>query len=73
MPTEDCKIKQLEAENEKLKKELSEIKDKEYKKSVENSRLEREISSLEREKDRLLEIIENLSRGFANIESATKK
>lgn len=73
MPTEDCKTKQLEAENEKLEKELSEIKDKEYKKSVENSRLEREISSLEREKDRLLEIIENLSRGFANIESATKK
>ncbi len=73
MPTEDCKTKQLEAENEKLKKELSEIKEKEYKKSVENSRLECKISSLEREKDRLLEIIENLSKGFANMESATKK
>lgn len=73
MPTEDCKMKQLEAENEKLKRELSEIKDKEYKKSVENSRLEREISKLEREKDRLLEIIENLSKGFANMESVTKK
>lgn len=69
MPTEDCKTKQLEAENEKLKKELSEIKDKEYKKSAENRRLENEIYSLEREKDRLLEIIENLSKGFANIES----
>lgn len=73
MPTEDCKTKQLEAENEKLKREMFEIKDKEYKKSVENSRLECKISNLEREKDRLLEIIENLSRGFANMESATKK
>lgn len=68
MPTEDCKTKQLEAENEKLKRELSEIKDKEYKNSVENRRLESRISDLEREKDRLLEIIENLSKGFANIE-----
>lgn len=68
MPTEDCKMKQLEAENEKLKRELSEIKDKEYKNSVENRRLESRISDLEREKDRLLEIIENLSKGFANIE-----
>lgn len=67
MPTEDCKMKQLEAENEKLKRELSEIKDKEYKNSVENRRLESRISDLEREKDRLLEIIENLSKGFANI------
>lgn len=68
MPTEDCKMKQLEAENEKLKGELSEIKDKEYKNSVENRRLESRISDLKREKDRLLEIIENLSKGFANIE-----
>lgn len=68
MPTEDCKTKQLEAENEKLKRELSEIKDKEYKNSVENRRLESRISDSEREKDRLLEIIENLSKGFANIE-----
>lgn len=68
MPTEDCKTKQLEAENEKLKRELSEIKDKEYKNSIENRRLESRISDLEREKDRLLEIIENLSKGFANIE-----
>lgn len=73
MPTEDCKMKQLEAENEKLKSELSEIKDKEYKNSVENRRLESKISDLEREKDRLLDIIENLSKGFANIDSATKR
>lgn len=68
MPTEDCKMKQLETENEKLKRELSEIKDKEYKNSIENRKLESRISDLEREKDRLLEIIENLSKGFANIE-----
>lgn len=73
MPTEDCKMKQLEAENEKLKRELSEIKDKEYKKSIENNRLESEISSLQREKSKLLEIIENLSKGIANIKGEAKK
>lgn len=68
MPTEDCGTKQLEAENEKLKRELSKAKDKEYGKTIENRRLESEISDLKREKDSLIKIIENLSKGFSNIE-----
>lgn len=73
MPTEDCKMNQLEAENEKLKRELKELREEGNKLSSANRTLDSLIYDLKNEKSRLLDVIENLSKGFANIESATKK
>lgn len=68
MTTEDCKMKQLEAENEKLKSDLSALKKKESDLSVQNTKLDYSIHELNKEKDRLLDIIENLSLGIMRIE-----
>lgn len=73
MPTEDCKMKQLETENEKLKRELQELREERSKLSSTNRTLDSLIYDLKNEKSRLLDVIENLSKGFANIESAAKK
>lgn len=73
MPTEDYKMKQLEAENEKLKRELQDLREERNKLSSENRTLDGLIYDLKNENGRLLEVIENLSKGFANIEGTTKK
>lgn len=73
MPAEDCKMKQLEAENEKIKRELQDLRKERSKLSSANRTLDSLIYDLKNEKRRLLDVIENLSKGFANIESATKK
>ena len=73
MSTEDCKMKQLEEENEKLKRELQDLKEERSKLSSANRTLDGLIYDLKNEKRRLLDVIENLSKGFANMESVTKK
>lgn len=68
MSTENCTIEQLKAENEKLKSDLSALKKKESDLSVQNTKLDYSIHELNKEKDRLLDIIENLSLGIMRIE-----
>lgn len=68
MSTENRTIEQLEAENEKLKSDLSALKKKESDLSVQNTKLDYSIHELNKEKDRLLDIIENLSLGIMRIE-----
>lgn len=65
---EECAEK-LRAENVELKKKITEL-------SAENERLrsdkysiDSELRDTKKEKDRLLQIIENLSKGYANMES----
>lgn len=65
----ETNAEELKAKNIMLEKKISEL-------SVENEKLrsdkysaESELRDLRREKDRLLQIIENLSKGYANIES----
>lgn len=62
-------IEELRAKNANLEKKISEL-------SVENDRIRTEKYSLESalrdvkaEKEKLLQIIENLSKGYANMES----
>lgn len=68
MSTENRTIEQLQAENEKLKSDLSALKKKESDLSVQNTKLDYSIHELNKEKDRLLDIIENLSLGIMRIE-----
>ncbi len=65
----ETSVEELKAKNVMLEKKISEL-------SVENEKLrsdkysaEGELRDVKKEKDRLLQIIENLSKGYANTES----
>ncbi len=66
MPTEKT-VEELRAEIEKLQKQVSELSDKNDKLRNENYSLDNAVRDLEKEKDKLLAIIDNLSKGFATL------
>lgn len=54
MPTEDCRMKQLEAENEKLKRELKELREEGNKLSSANRTLDSLIYDLKKRKEKIV-------------------
>jgi len=64
MPTEKS-VEELKAEIATLQNRVSELSDKNDKLQTENYSLGSGFRDLQREKDKLLVIIDNLSKGFA--------
>lgn len=66
MPTEKS-VEELKAEIATLQKRVSELSDKNDKLQTENYSLGSEARDLQKEKDKLLVIIDNLSNGICDI------
>jgi len=64
MPTEKS-VEELKTEIATLQNRVSELSDKNDKLQTENYSLGSEVRNLQKEKDKLLAIIENLSKGLA--------
>lgn len=67
MSTENETINKLKADNERMEKELSELRTKYSVLLAEKNEISNRVYDLKREKEQLLSIVSDLSKGIANL------